>query len=154
MRIVVHDFGAYPFTAQLARALGQRHEVLYAYAGMKDLRARVSPRPGDPPNVSYQPILAEERYRVRAGLSRVFQERRYGHALADAIIEARPDVVLSADTPLDAEWNALRATHHIESAFVHWIQDIYSLAVRRLIARRSLVLGRVLGGRFEALERR
>ena len=154
MKIVLHDFGAYPFTAQLARALGERHEVLYLYAGMKHPRARVSPRTGDPPNVSYQPIGAEERYRVRAGISRVFQERRYGRALADAIKQAQPDVVLSADTPLDAEWRAMRAAHSVDASFVHWIQDIYSLAVGRLIARRSQMLGRIAGRRFEALERR
>ena len=56
MRIVLHDFGAYPFTAQLARALGERHEVLYLYAGMKQPRARVEHREGDPSNVSYQPV--------------------------------------------------------------------------------------------------
>jgi glycosyltransferase involved in cell wall biosynthesis len=154
MRIVLHDFGAYPFTAQLARALGERHEVLYLYAGMKQPRARVEHREGDPSNVSYQPVGRRERYRARAGLSRVTQERRYGRALADAIVEARPDVVLSADTPLDAEWHALRAAHRVNSAFVHWIQDIYSLAVGRLLARRSRVIGRLLGARFEALERR
>ena len=30
MRIVIHDYGGYPFTAQLARSLaGRGHEVLY-----------------------------------------------------------------------------------------------------------------------------
>jgi glycosyltransferase involved in cell wall biosynthesis len=155
MRIAIHDFGGYPFSAQLARALGSRgHDVTYLFAaGIKQSRARVDPQPGDPPSVGYVGVSVPGAYRRNAGLRRLIQERRYGAALAGAIADARPDVVISANCPLDAQATALRATHDAGAGFVHWLQDVYSMAVRRLIEKRVPLAGRAIGARYERLEK-
>lgn len=152
MRILIHDYGAYAFTAQLARSLAQRgHEVSYLHSvGMNTPRAGIDAAAEG--NVSVHGI-AIQGYRRGAGLRRLLQEHRYGSQLAEEIAAFRPDVVISANSPLDVQAGALRGAHDAGSAFVHWCQDIYSLAVGRLLERRAGPLGRAVGARFGRLER-
>jgi glycosyltransferase involved in cell wall biosynthesis len=155
MRITIHDFGGYPFTAQLGRELAARgHDVLYLYAsGIKRPRARIEPRPDDPTSIAYRGVVVNAAYRRTAGVRRVLQERRYGAALAACIREARPDVVISANCPPDAQAIAVRAAHATRAGIVHWLQDVYSMAVRDLIEKQIPVVGRVIGARFTRLEK-
>ena len=156
MRILIHDYGSYPFSAQLARSLGGRgHEVTYLYAlGMNTPRGRLENEQTDPSGVSFRGISVGGGYQRRAGIGRLLRERRYGSLLSAEIARVRPDVVLSANCPLDAQGMALAAAHRAGSGFVHWCQDIYSLAVSRLLERRAPFVGRVIGARFARLERR
>jgi len=62
--------------------------------------------------------------------------------------------VISANTPLDGQSSALDAAHASGAAFVFWLQDLYSLAIGRILGRRLPILGSLIGGRFERLERR
>jgi glycosyltransferase involved in cell wall biosynthesis len=155
MRILIHDFGAYPFSAQLARSLADRgHGVRYAFAaGFKTPRAHPS-NTDVGGRLSTAEIGIGEGYRPEAGLRRLGQERRYGRALGREIERYRPDVVVSANCPLDAQAAAMDATRAVRAAFAFWMQDLYSVAVRRLLARRLAVAGSIIGGRFERLERR
>ena len=156
MRIAVHDYGGYPFTAQLARALAERgHDVVYLFAeGIKTPRARVVARDRDPITVTYRGVRLDEEYRRAAGVGRMRQERRYGAVLAREIANARPDVVLSGNTPLTAQRACQLAAAEAGAGFVHWLQDVYSEAVARLLRRRLSILGSVVAAPYALLERR
>ena len=82
------------------------------------------------------------------------QERRYAKELGRQIKSHAPDVVLSVPSSLDAQAAALRASREIDAAFVFWLQDLYSLAIERLLGRRSRLAGRAMAARFIRLERR
>ena len=155
MRIVIHDYGGYPFTAQLARSLaGRGHEVLYLHGGgLRPARGRVSARDVDPPTLTSERVAISEPLRSRAGLRRLLQERRYGKALSHRIVQHRPDVVLSVPSSLDAQAAAQRAAHANGAAFVFWLQDIYSQAIERLLGRGIPLGGRLIASRFARLER-
>jgi colanic acid biosynthesis glycosyl transferase WcaI len=154
MRIVLHDFGGYPFTADLARALARRgHAVTYLYAaGFRQPRAAVEATAADTPALELRGIDVGAAYRRGAGFHRLAQERRYGQLLGTAIASLRPDTVISANCPLDAQAMALEATHRAGGSFVFWLQDLYSLAVARLLRRRLWVLGTAIGARYARLE--
>jgi colanic acid biosynthesis glycosyl transferase WcaI len=156
MRIVIHDFGGYPFSAQLARCLATlHHDVTYVFrSGFLAPRAELARRSDDPPSFEMRGLDVVQPYRRRAGLRRLLQERRYGNLLAATIRDIRADVVVSANSPLDAQAMALEAAHGTGSAFVFWLQDVYSQAVGRLLARRLPVIGAAAGKRFAHLERR
>jgi glycosyltransferase involved in cell wall biosynthesis len=65
-----------------------------------------------------------------------------------------PHVVLTANTPTDARAAAVGATHAVGAADVVWLQDIYGLAVDRLLRRKLPVAGALIGARYVRLERR
>ncbi len=155
MRSAIHDYVAYPYTAQLARSLaGRGHEVLYLYGGgVRAPRAATHARASDPAALRIEPVGLAERLHSRAGVRRLLQERRYGRALAGRLAEHRPGVVLSVPSSLDGQSAALRATQQAGGAFVFWVQDLYSKAIAGLLGRRSTLAGRLIGSRFARMER-
>ena len=109
--------------------------------------------PTDSSTLRFAPVRLMEPFR-RGGLMRLLQERRYGRLLADPITRFQPDVVVSANSPLDVQAAAFHAARSVGAATVFWVQDLHSVAIRRIIGRRSRWLGAAIGHRFVRLERR
>lgn len=155
LRIVVHDYGGYPFIVQLSRALADRgHHVLHLYAeGFRRPKGPVEVAPGDPPTLSLEPVRLSEAPHP-AGYQRILQERRYGRQLAERIASLNADVVISANSPLYVQASIQDAAHSTGAAFAFWVQDLHSVAIARIIGRRVRMLGVLIGTRFARLERR
>lgn len=156
MRVLIHDYGAYAFSIQLARAFAQRgHAVRFAYStGLVTPKGDVGLRADDPPLLSIEAIGFRGSATRRAGVRRLLEERQYGGLAARQVVDFQPEVVLSANAPLDVQRSLERAAHRGRSRFVFWMQDVYSEAVGRLIGRRSGLAGRLAGARFRRLEAR
>ena len=82
------------------------------------------------------------------------QDRRYGRLLADRVAAFGPDVVLSANSPLDAQAALQRCAHRDGAAFIFWIQDVYSAAIARALERRFSLVSGLIAERFVRVERR
>lgn len=154
MRIAVHDFGGYPFIVELSRELaGRGHDVFHLYAhGFRTPRGNMEPSAGHP-SLAMEPIHLDEPIQ-RGGWRRVAQERRYGRLLANRIQELRPDVVISANTPLEVQAAAAAAADSQDAAFVFWLQDLHSVAIASVLGRRNRMFGGLVGWRFARIERR
>src|SRR5438477_1020212 len=113
MRVVIHDFGGYAFTSQLSGALaGRGHEVLYLESqGFRPSRAPSATDRTGPPTLRSERIDIGRRARRAVGPRRWGDERRYGSCLAQRIAGFGPNVVLSANCPLDAQAAAQHAAH-------------------------------------------
>jgi putative colanic acid biosynthesis glycosyltransferase WcaI len=155
LRIVVHDLGGYPFIVQLSRSLASRgHEVRHMVAsGFRNPKGPMDARTADAPTLSIEPVELRETMR-RRGIGRVLQERRYGARAARHVIAARPDVVISANSPLLVQDSIARAAGAVGAAFVFWVQDIHSVAISRIVGRRFGAMGNVAGWPFRQLEQR
>jgi glycosyltransferase involved in cell wall biosynthesis len=156
MRILVHDYAGHPFEVQLSRALARRgHQVLHLYS-----ESTITPRgqlrhlPEDPPSFEVKGLSLGRTIEKHALVRRWLQERAYGRLLAEQIEMYEPHVVLSANTPTDARAAALGATRTVGASDVVWLQDIYGLAVDRLLRHKLPVVGALIGARFVRLERR
>lgn len=139
MRIVLHDFGGYAFTVQLARWLAARgHRVLHLSAGeIAGPQGPTAPRPGDAPTLSFASILIGRPFARYALHRRLPDEVRYGRRLGAAIGRFEPEVVLSANTPPVVQRFALGAARRQGAAFVNWVHDIFSLGVGAMPVRWS-----------------
>ena len=155
MRLIVHDFAGHPFQVDLSRALARRgHEVLHLYcASLTTTPQSVGARPEDPPAMRVEGIDLPGFSKTNL-LRRFLAERRYGARLAARIAAFSPDVVLSANTPLDAQAAALRATHADGARFVFWLQDLIGEATYRLLAPHLPVAGALVGHHYRRLEAR
>jgi glycosyltransferase involved in cell wall biosynthesis len=156
MRIVLHDYGAYGFPLQLSRTLAERgHQVLHLYAGFREPRTEgFDVSMNRPSTLAVESIDIGEIRESRASRRRLAQERRYGQLLASRVLSFDPDVVIVSTTPIDPMAAALEAAHQSGATFVFWLQDFYSVAIRRLLGRRVPIVGRAVSARFERLERR
>ena len=156
MNVVVHDFSGHPFQLQLSRRLaGIGHRVHHLYCGsLVGARGDVAKRSSDPAHLSILPVTTG-RPVAKANLARRFaDERRYGRMAAARIEEIAPDAVLCANTPLDALGSIVGRCKRRGIGFVHWLQDINSLAVADILPRKIPLLGRPIARRYLALERR
>src|SRR5437870_6731303 len=98
MRLIVHDFGGFAFSAQLSSALaGRGHDVLYLHS--KGFRPNKLGRHGQPPpgRLASEAIHIGRPARAALGLRRLSDERKYGEMLAIRIADFRPNVVMSAN---------------------------------------------------------
>ena len=142
MRIAVHDFGGYAFPVELSRMLAREGHVVRhfvcsdVFSGKADLRRLED----DSDRLSFEQVTAaNKQIRKYDPVRRLRWEWDYGRILARRVASFRPDVVLSANTPLIAQ---RRLFGHLDNdvARVVWLQDLVSVAIERHVAGRSRVL--------------
>jgi colanic acid biosynthesis glycosyl transferase WcaI len=154
-RIVVHDYTGHPFQIQLSRELAKRgHAVLHAFsADFQTPKGDLVKRPDDPVSLDIAPITLGREFAKQQYLKRRFQELAYARRATRVFERHAPDVVISANTPTEAQSLIQRRMQRQGSSFVFWMQDIYSIAVERLLTKRSRLLGRIVGWRYRQLEK-
>jgi glycosyltransferase involved in cell wall biosynthesis len=154
LRIVVHDYAGHPFQVDLSRELARRgHTVWHLYfAGDKGPKGAMERLPGDPPGFEVVPIDIGRDYSKSNFISRRSNDLIYGRRVAAKVEALKPDIVISGNTPLDAQGAIIAATHRAGGAFVNWIQDFYALAIERLIGRKWLGLGALVAAHYRHLE--
>lgn len=156
MRVAVHDYVGHPFQAQLARALaGRGQDVLHLHcSSFVTGKGRVEREDGDPPGLEFVTVeLGSEfaKYDVRR---RVAQERKAGALLAAQLDRFRPDAVISSNAPLVVQARLQKWCRANGSRFVFWQQDVISAAARRVLGRRSRLVGTAAESLVAALEGR
>jgi glycosyltransferase involved in cell wall biosynthesis len=156
LRIAVHDFVGHPFQFELTRELAAnghiaRHFFFSDYPGPKG-DAQV--RNADPAGYSVEPISLNRPYSTAKFVKRGLSNLRYGAVASRRIGEFNPDVVLSGNTPIEAQGQLQRTAHLAGAAFVFWMQDFYSLAVKTLASGRIPLVGGLIGNVYHHMEGR
>ena len=155
-RLLLHDYVGHPFQVQLSRALAERGvEVLHLYnASFSTPHGRLVVEPGDPASLQIEGVRLPHMVNKQSLWRRRRDEARYARALLDRVNRYDPDVLLSANTPLDTQAALLQWSRQHDRRFVYWIQDLYGVAVRRILRKRLPLVGPLIGAYYEALERR
>lgn len=156
LTIFLHDYAGHPFQAGLSRALALRgHRVIHGFfAGDPGPKGDLQVRPGDAPTLAFEPIDIGVPYKKADFVRRRFLDLKYGKAAAAAIERARPDLVISGNTPTEAQEAVLAASKRAGAKFLFWCQDYYSVAVSNLLRRKLGAPGAAIGHYYTALERR
>lgn len=153
-RLVVHDFSGHPFQAQLARHLAHRgHDVTHIYcASFQTPQGAV----GEATSAgAYRSVGLRLRrpFTKYSALRRATQEIEYGWLLTKHVRRAKPDVVLTANTPLLSAWLFQVVMVITRTPVVFWQQDIYSVAMQQHLAPKARGLGVLAGKAFVAIEK-
>src|SRR5487761_2055481 len=149
MHLLIHDYGGHAFIVQLARALarrGQRVTLLYNASNPTTPKGGLARRGDDPDTLVIEGIALPRPVDKRAFFDRWRLERLYGRRLAQRIAELAPDVVICANTPLDAVRALDRACRAQGIPWVFWLQDLIGEATDRVLraglpARSAAVVG-------------
>lgn len=155
MRILVHDFGGYPYPIELSRALARRgHEVTHVYCASLQTTpgGAFTRRHDDPDGFKIVAVTLDKPLNKFSFLQRWIQENEYGRRAADIVTRYQPDVVLSANTPLDAQRTLWRTCARRDIRTVFWVQDLLGVAADRILRRKIPVLGRAVGSYYLRLE--
>ena len=158
MRIVIHDYAGHAFPIPLSRALAAAgHEVVHAYASaLQTPRGDLQRKDDDPAGFGVREIAMDPDY-ARYKYSFVRRRRMevaYGREAGKFIRDWRPDVVVSGDTPTEAQEPLVAATVGTGGKFFYWVQDFYSIAVDKLCRRKIPLVGGLVGGYYRRLDGR
>ena len=154
MRIAIHDYAGHPFVFHLSRQLARDGHTVrhFFFEGDPGPKGDFKRREDDPPAFDIEPVGISEPYRKGQLLKRRAQDIEYGRKAGARIAAFRPDVVLSGNTPVEAQGHILRAARGAGAAFVFWMQDFYSLAVRSILGRKLMGAGALAALWYERLE--
>lgn len=156
MKVVVHDYAGHPFQADLSRELARRGHVVehLFFAEDPGPKGALSRRPGDPKSLSFVPISIGRTYEKGSMVARRFNDVSYGKRVGAHLERSRPDVVISGNTPTEAQTGLVAACKGVNSAFVYWVQDFYSVAATKLLSKKYGKLGEAVGAYYRWLERK
>jgi colanic acid biosynthesis glycosyl transferase WcaI len=155
MKIFVHDFAGHPFQVQLSRELAARgHSVVHAYfAEIPGPKGNLDSN-GDPGTLAITPIRLGRKFDAYSYVQRMMVHREYANVVKAKILDFEPDVVLSGNTPTDAQFVIFRECRKRGYRFVHWVQDFYALALQSLLSRKLGPAAKLLAYPFHVLERK
>lgn len=156
MRVLVHDYAGHPFQIQLSRELANRgHHVTHCYSqSTLTPQGSLQREDDDAENLQIKGIKLTSVIKKNSYFKRVLQEREYGKLLAREIKLFGPDVVISGNTPLEAQKIIQKTCRENRSRFVFWVQDFYGIAVDRLLRGKLPVIGGWAGSYYMKLEER
>ena len=157
MRILVNEFCGHAFQVELSRELARRgHQVLHLYFAdnLSTPKGNIEPGENEPPNFAVEGMHISMKFSKHSVKTRRKVDIAYGKAVAARGAAFRPDVVISANMPLDAQ-NILFAEARRQNAkCVFWLQDVYSFAVRFVLKKKLGPLAGIAGAFYERLEKR
>lgn len=155
-RVLVHDYAGHPFQVQLSRELARRgHAVVHLYFARNNTpKGDLAARARDPSTFTVEGIYTRGPARKYSYIRRWLQDVEYGNLVAARIKSFKPDVVLSANTPLDSQRIMMRASAGAGAKFIYWMQDALGQAAMRLLSGKVPGLGTLVGWYHIELERR
>jgi glycosyltransferase involved in cell wall biosynthesis len=109
-------------------------------------------RGDDPPGFQPEPIVLAERVDKSNLAARRKADVAHGRKVAARIATFHPEVVLSGNTPLDAQKLILEHTQSHGGKFIFWVQDLIGQAAMRLLGKKWGGLGRIVGAHYVSLE--
>ena len=153
MKILIHDYTAFSFPVQLSRELARRgHQVLHLYSDFDPRGGRLTREAGDPEGFQVEAVSIGEPFQKYRYLKRAIQEHRYGGLVQRRITEFQPSVVFSSNTSVTISRQILMAARRCGARYVHWTQDIYSLAAEAVLSRRLGLPGRLMAFAMRRIE--
>lgn len=157
MRILVNDHAGHPFQLQLSRALARAgHSVLHLYFAdnISTPKGQTRIQPNDPPTLSIKGLSIRRKFKKHSPWARRLADIDYGKSASAQVQTFQPDVVLSSNTPLDAQKIILRAAQFSNAGFVFWVQDLLSMAISFVLRRKRIPFSSLVVKRYSRLERR
>lgn len=154
MRLLIHDYGGYAFLLGLSRRLAQRgHQVVHLYAAANPTpHGALVPSPTDPSGLRIKGVHIDRPLDKLSFGRRWSFERAYGRELTRLVVENRPDVVFSANTPIDSQAPLVLECERRSIAIFHWAQDLIGHAMGRLLQGKWGLVGRLIGKWYERRE--
>jgi colanic acid biosynthesis glycosyl transferase WcaI len=155
VKILVHDYAGHPFQVQLSRELARRgHQVLHLhFQELQTPKGKVARQPDDPPAFSVEGARIGEPFQKRTLLHRRRQELAYAARAAQRLSQFAPEVVLSANTPLEVQKVLMNSARRLDARFVIWMQDVYCAAVAAGLKKKLGFAGDIIGKYYQYLEK-
>ena len=151
LKILIHDYAGHPFQTSLSKELARLgHNVTHAYfaqdEGPKGMMSS--------DKFKFVPISIKKKYSKKNFIARRFGDIEYGKEVGKLISEFKPNIVLSGNTPTEAQEIILKNSKKHKAVFIYWCQDFYSIAAKLILKKKIPLLGNLVGSYYSFLEKR
>lgn len=155
MRILLHDYCGHPFQVQLSRNLARRgHTAWHLFSSsFQTPHGALAKRNGDPASFDVCGISLSEPFNKYSFIKRRKQEIEYGRLVSEEVDRLHPDVVISANMPIEAQKRLVGKCRLRAIKFIFWAQDFYSVAVSKILRKKLPIVGDAIGWAYMRLER-
>ena len=149
MKIIIHDYAGHPFQYDLSIELAKRgHEVIHIYfyndiGPKREFSKRIK-------NLKIIPIKMS--YTKDNFIKRFFLDISYSSKLLEQLKLNKSDVIISGNSPSFIQYNLAKFSNQNNIKFINWIQDIYSLAVIKILKKKNLFFGEIVGYIFKYVD--
>ena len=155
MYLLLHDYGGYPFTKQLAIKLSKKgYQVDYLYSTTTQLVQRANSSNEQSPDLKIVGIELETKFEKYNYLKRRKAEIEHGKKVADYIRVNKPDIVICANTPLDSLKYIFKSSKKVKADFIFWLQDAIGEATQKALSKKLSVVGNIIGKYYQNIEKK
>ena len=152
MKILIHDYPGHPFQIDLSKELSNRgYDVWHVYTS-----ASGGPKGGLVAECNRLDIidLGGDSVEKQNFIKRRSQEKKYGRKIVAKIDEIKPDLVISSNTPLDAQIQIASWCSKNNVPFIFWLQDIISVAMKSILKNKFGLFGGLVASYYERVEKK
>lgn len=151
MRILINDFGGYPFPVQLSKFLSNNgYEIVHTY--VSNIQTPHGNMEAGANKLKITPILLNSQFKKYSFTGRFKGEYEYAKKVGEVIDSFKPDIFLSANTPLLAQSLLLKKCKRADIKFIYWCQDIHSIAIEKYLKDRLPLIGKYVSSYFKRKE--
>jgi len=151
MKILINDYCGYSFQLDLSYNLVKKGHSVYVTFTNSSGGPKAFTNFTDN-NLNFinieMPLVEKHNF-----FKRWFQESNYGIKVIKVIARIRPDIVISANTPLAAQRQIVSFCNEEGIKFVFWLQDIISIAAKSILSKRLGIIGKLIGFVFKQIEK-
>ena len=152
MRILINDFGGYPFPIQLSKYLADNgYDVGHTYvSNILTPHGDMNITKGS--KLTILPITLNSEFKKYSAIGRFKGEFEFATKVSAIITQFKPDIFISANTPLLAQHMLLNKCNKSKIKFIYWCQDIHSIALEAYLIQRLPVIGKIMAAYFRRKE--
>nr|MCU0321690.1 glycosyltransferase [Chitinophagaceae bacterium] len=156
MNILINDHSGHSFTLQLSRQLASMgYTVLHSYStSFQSPKGDFKKKETDANSLTIFPIANKEIFAKYSLLKRRKQEIEYAKILVDKLQSFKPDIVLTGNTPLFVQDFLQKYCIKSNIKFIYWCQDIYAVAIEKIVKKKIGFIGFPVWSYFKQLERK
>ena len=139
LRILLNDFCGHASQIALSRELARRHSVLHVYFAdnLSTPKGNTEVEEENAGSLAIEGLHVPMKFSKHSIRARRKVDIAYGRAVAEKIFSFAPDIVISANMPLDAQKIAQKAAKKQNAKFIFSLQDVYSSAIRFVLKKSS-----------------
>jgi glycosyltransferase involved in cell wall biosynthesis len=150
-RILINDYAGHPFQLDLSIKLSEfGYEVFHLYSsssGGPKARFTIQKENLEIRNINIGKV------EKLSFVKRFFQEYQFGKKLVEEVKNIQPDVIISANTPIAAQYLISKWAKRNQVKFIFWLQDIISIAAISLLSQKIPVVGNLIGQFLKVFEK-
>ena len=154
MKILVNDYSGHPFLFELSQHLSKKYKIIHSYAQYFETPKANFNEKSQCKNLKIVAIKIKQKFKKDNFFSRRSNDVFYGKKIINLIEDQKPKIVICAQVPLDPLYEIIKYCKSNKIKTVFWMQDVYSVAISKILNKKIPLIGRLIGKYYFYLEKK